>query len=114
MNRRGGGRWRLPWKRKVPPEILPAGLISVDSRELSRGGRSLSRLFFRVESDREFAQGVEQLAVDGLVVLDGLVEGDVFDFVVADTNHDVALVFKQGVDGGSSHAAGQDTVVGRG
>lgn len=65
-------------------------------------------------SDGEAAEGVEQVAVDGLVVFDGLHEGHVDDFVVFDADHHVALVVEQGVDGGSSHARGQDAVVGRG
>ncbi len=45
-------------------------------------------------SDGEAAEGLEELGVDGLVVLDGFEEGDVDNLVVLDADHDVALVFE--------------------
>lgn len=44
-------------------------------------------------SDREASQSVEQLAVDRLVVLDSLGEGNVHYFVVLDAYHHISLVF---------------------
>ena len=54
---------------------------------------------------------VDELLVDGLVFLDGGVEGHIHDFVVADAYHHVALAIEQGIDAGGSHAAGDDAVV---
>ena len=54
------------------------------------------------------------MIVDGLVLLDGGVEGYVHDLVVADTDHHVALAIEQGFDAGGTHAACDDAVVSRG
>ena len=70
-------------------------------------------LFGRALLDGEAAEGGEELLIDGLVVFDGLGEGDVADFVVLDADHHVALVVEEGVDGRGTHARGEDAVVGR-
>ena len=57
---------------------------------------------------------VHQMIVDGLVLLDGGVEGYVYDFVVADTYHHVTLAIEQCLDTGSTHTACDDAVVGCG
>ena len=62
--------------------------------------------------DGESAKCLKQVAVDRLVLLDSLGERYIDDFVVGHTNHDVALVFEQGVDGSRTHAGREDTVVG--
>ena len=60
----------------------------------------------------EAAEGGEEFAVDGLVVLDGFRDGDVDDLVVLDTDHHVALIVEEGVDGRGAHARGEDAVEG--
>ena len=65
-------------------------------------------------SDREDLDRIEQVAVDRLVVADGLGERHVDEFVVLDADHDVALTLQQGVDGRFAHPAGQNPVARRG
>ena len=60
---------------------------------------------------RKYAQGVEQLSVDGFVVFDGFGERYVHNLVVLYTYHYVALPFDECIDGGCSHTAGQYAVV---
>ena len=57
---------------------------------------------------------MHQVIVDGLVLLDGGIEGHIHDLIVADTDHHVALAVEQGLDAGSTHATGDDAVVGCG
>ena len=49
--------------------------------------------------DGKLAQYVYQFSFDRFVVLDGLGERYIDDFIVIDTNHDVALPFHNGVNG---------------
>ena len=44
--------------------------------------------------DWQHVEYVHQMIVDGLVFLDGGVEGYVYDLVVADTNHYIALAIE--------------------
>lgn len=65
-------------------------------------------------SDGEAAEGLHELGVDGLVVFDCFEEGHVYDFIVFDADHHVALVFHKCIDGRRAHAGGKDAVVGSG
>lgn len=60
--------------------------------------------FSSAASDGEAAKGVEQVAVDGFVILDGLDEGHIDDFVVLDADHHVALVVKKCIDRCGAHS----------
>ena len=57
---------------------------------------------------------MHQMIVDGLVLLDGRIEGDVHDLIVADTNHHVALTVEQSLDTGCTHTTRNDAVMSRG
>ena len=64
--------------------------------------------------NRQYPQHVDELGVDGFVLLDGLVEGDVHYLVVLHAYHHVALSLLQCLDGSHAQAACQDAVDSRG
>lgn len=51
-------------------------------------------------SDGEATQGVEQFTIDRLVIFNSLGEGDIADLIVADADHDIALVLYERIYGG--------------
>ena len=62
--------------------------------------------------DRQDGEDIDQLAVDRLVFLDGAVDRDVGNLVIADTYHDIALTLLDGLDAGVAETAGEDAVKG--
>lgn len=64
--------------------------------------------------DGQHVQHIYQLLINRLVFLYGRIERYIYNFIVADTNHHIALPIKQCLNTGSAHAAGYDTVVSRG
>ena len=62
--------------------------------------------------DRQDGENIDQLAVDRLVFLDGAVDRDVGNLVIADTHHDIALPLLDGLDAGVAETAGKNAVEG--
>ena len=62
--------------------------------------------------DRQDGEDIDQLAVNRLVFLDGAVDRDVGNLVIADTYHDIALTLLDGLDAGVAETAGEDAVKG--
>ena len=65
-----------------------------------------------IRLDGQDIQHVDELAVDRLVDADGLVERNIYDLVVLDSDHHVTLSVLESLDCSDTHAACKDTVVG--
>lgn len=51
------------------------------------------------------------MIIDGLILLDSRIEGYIHNFIIAYTNHHIALPVEQSLDTGSTHTAGNNAVV---
>ena len=64
-------------------------------------------------SDGELVQDPDELFVHWFVFAHGIDEGDIDDFIVPYTYHDISLSLQKGLDGTYADPAGQDAVAGR-
>ena len=60
--------------------------------------------------NRQRFQCIQKFVFDGFLVFDRLAEWNVNQLVVLYADHDVPLIFEQGVDGSFPHSAREDTV----
>ena len=58
---------------------------------------------FVILSDGKTAKCLQEVAIDGLVVLDSLGERHVHNLIVLNADHHIALVFHKSIDGGGTH-----------
>ena len=63
-----------------------------------------------VASDRQSTQRRQQVAIDGLVVLNSFGERHIDYLLVRYTHHHVALIVKKGIDGSRAQTRGEYTV----
>lgn len=72
----------------------------------SRQGCPVGRaeyLSYYILSDGKTAKCLQEVAIDGLVVLDSLGERHVHNLIVLNADHHIALVFHKSIDGGGTH-----------
>ena len=56
-------------------------------------------------------QHIHQMIVDGFILLNGSIKGNINYFIVTNTNHHITLAIKQSLNTSSTHTSSNDAVM---